>query len=359
LNPTSAITGPCVKPFPVILSAPPACAGAAPSVTFFDSNFQAPQIRQADLTVERDLGWGTVLKVSYLGSFGRQLPNFADTNIAPSTGNVTYNVTGGGPLTVATLTEPLFTKRLNTKFGALTDVFSGATSNYHAFVVEAGHRLGHHVQFSANYTWAHAIDTGVNGSTFSDTNDLLVPGNAKAEYGNSIYDVPNRFTVNAVMFSPWKVQGPVGYLANDWELAPIFTAQNGLPFSLTTSGAPPGGVGSSINGSGGANRIDVTGRNTFRFPNTYIADMRIAKKFTMHDRYKVELSGDIFNLANHQNVTGITSTGYIIGNNAGTCGAGVALPCLKFNNAFNVVNNSNSNFIYSPRQIQLGARFQF
>ncbi|HEV3040073.1 MAG TPA: carboxypeptidase regulatory-like domain-containing protein [Candidatus Angelobacter sp.] len=348
LSPTSAITRPCVQPFPVILAAPPTCPGATPSVTFFDSNFQAPQIRQADLTVERDLGWGTVLQVSYLGSYGRQLPNFADVNIAPSTGNITYTVSGGGPLTVPTLTEPLFTNRINPKFGSLTDIFSGAISNYHALAVQVNHRLSHHMQFSANYTWAHAIDTGVNGTTFSDTNDLLIPGNSKAEYGNSIYDVPNRFTLNAVIESPWKVQGPAGYLANDWQLAPIFTAQNGLPFSLTTAGSPAGGLGSSINGSGGANRIDVLGRNTFRFPNTYIVDMRISKRFVLHDRYKIELLGNIFNVPNHQNVTGITSTGYII---SGTT--------LNFNPAFNVVNNTNSNFIYSQRQIELGARFQF
>ncbi|HEV2990932.1 MAG TPA: carboxypeptidase regulatory-like domain-containing protein [Candidatus Angelobacter sp.] len=364
LLPTVTSNQPCVQPFPVVLSAAPTCPGAKPSATFFDSHFQAPQIRQADLTVERDLGWGTVLSVSYLGSYGRQLPNFADVNIAPSIGNITYNVVGGGPLNVSTLTEPLFTQRINPNFQSLTDIFSGAISNYQALAVQVNHRLSHSIQFSANYTWAHAIDTGVNGTTFSDTNDLLVPGNSRAEYGNSIYDVPNRFTLNAVIQSPWKVQGAAGYLANDWQIAPIFTAQNGLPFSLTTAGTPPtqpfgSALGSSVNGSGGANRIDVLGRNTFRFPNTYIVDLRVAKKFTMHDRYKIELSGDIFNLPNHQNVTGITSTGYIIGNNAATCGSVALSPCLALNSGFNQVNNSNSNFIYTPRQIQLGARFQF
>jgi hypothetical protein len=348
LSPTSAITRPCVQPFPVVLAGPPACPGAQPSVTFFDKNFQNPQIREADLTIERELGWGTVLSVSYLGSFGRQLPNFADVNIAPATSNVTYTVTGGGPLTVPTLTEPLFTSRIDPNFGSKTSIFSGAISNYQALAVQVNHRLSHNVQFSANYTWAHAIDTGVNGTTFSDTNDLLVPGNAKAEYGNSIYDVPNRFTLNAVMFSPWKVQGWAGFLANEWEFAPIFQVQNGLPFSLSTNGSPAGGLGSSINGSGGANRIDVLGRNTFRLPNTWIGDMRLSKRFSFHDKYKVELSGDVFNVANHQNVTGVTQTGYII---SGTT--------LNFNPAFNLVNNSNSNFIYSPRQVQLGARFQF
>jgi hypothetical protein len=333
--------------FPAILSTAPV-SSAKPSVVFFDPHFQNPQIRQADLIVERSLGWDTKLTVSYLGAFGRQLPNFVDTNINPASGSITYNVIGGGPIKTATLTEPLFTSRPNAAFGSMTSIFSGVVSNYQAMVVEVNHRFSHHIQFSASYTWAHALDSGTNGTTFSDTNDLLVPNNAKPEYGNSIYDVPNRFVAHAVMTSPWKVQGWAGQLANEWEFAPIFQIQNGLPFSLSTAGTPPGGLGSSINGSGGANRVDVLGRNSFRFPNTWIGDMRIAKHFSVTEKYKVEISGDVFNVANHQNVTGLTTTGYIIsGNN------------LTFNTPFNTVNNSNSNFIYSQRQIQLGARFQF
>src|ERR1051325_959468 len=56
-----------------------------PAVVFFDSHFQNPQIHQVDLSVERDLGWSTALSVSYLGSFGRELPGFVDTNLFPAT----------------------------------------------------------------------------------------------------------------------------------------------------------------------------------------------------------------------------------------------------------------------------------
>src|SRR5207245_6430061 len=62
--------------FPTILPAAPPPSSAKPNVTFFDSTLHAPQIHQFDLILERDLGWGTVLKVSYLGSLGRELPNF-------------------------------------------------------------------------------------------------------------------------------------------------------------------------------------------------------------------------------------------------------------------------------------------
>ncbi len=356
-SPTSNTTFTCAQAFPMILGAPSSCA-AAKSVTFFDPNFQLPQIRESDLTLERDLGWGTVFSVSYLGSFGRQLPNFVDTNISAPSGTIAYSVVGGGPIKTATVTEPLYSSRPNAAFGSMTDIFSGVHSNYHALAVQVNHRTSHNIQFSTNYTWAHALDNGLNGSTFSDTNDLLVPTNANAEYGNSIYDVRQRLTMNAVMTSPWRKHGLAGYFANDWEMAPIFQVQTGLPFTLVTSGTPPAGLGSSINGSGGSTRTDIFGNNSFRRPVSWVADLRISKRFAFQERYKLELSGDFFNLANHQNITGINNTGYIIGNNAATCG-GATLPCLSFNTPFATPNAANSNFVFSPRQIQIGARFQF
>lgn len=346
--------------FPTILGSAPT-SGVAPNVTFFTPDFQNPQIHQMDLTVERDLGWGTVLSVSYLGSLGRELPNFVDTNIAASTKQVTYTV-NGGPLAAIgpTYTTALFSNRLTSAFGAETAIFSGANSNYQALSVQVNHRMSHNIQFGANYTWAHALDFGQNESTFSDTNDLFAPNNIQGEYGNSIYDVRHRFVINAVANSPWKKDGWLGYITNDWTLAPIFQFQTGLPFSLTTSGNAPGGVpgGGGVNGSGGAFRIDAIGRNTFRFPSTYVQDLRLSKTVKFQERYSVELLADAFNLANHTNVTSVSTSGYTVAT-TGT-GCSTAAPCLNFNaSTFGVPNAANSNFTYSPRQLQLGVRVKF
>jgi hypothetical protein len=354
--------------FPGILSG---LNGAGKSIAFFDSHFQNPQIHQMDLTLERDLGWGTVLDISYLGSLGRQLPDFIDTNLcggvgvtvtgaaAPSCnatnknvpGTVTYNVVGGGPLTSPTYTTILFKgPRPNTNFGSMTDVISGINSNYQALVVEVKHRMSHNIQFDASYTYSHSIDYGQNQTTFTGTDSVLVPGNMGLEKGNSIYDVPNRFVVSAVMASPWKTNGWQGFFANGWQLSPIVQVQNGLPYTLSVSGNAPGGTQGSINGSGGTNRIDVLGNNSFRMPMTLEPDVRLSKSFTFQERYKLELSTDFFNFINKQNVMSVNNTGYIIsGNN------------LTFQSATfgTVTGTNNSNFLYTPRQIQLGARFQF
>ena len=348
--------------FPQILSS---LTGNGRNIAFFDSNFQNPQIHQMDLTLEHDLGWGTVVSLSYLGSMGRQLPNFGDINICTGVvagsptctkpvQNVTYTFTGNGPVPAGiTTVAPLFTQRINPTFGSMTDIFSGTNSSYNAMVLQLSHRMSHNVQFNLNYTYAHAIDFGQNQSTFSDTNDLLFPAsvpNAIAkEKGNSIYDIPSRFVMNAVINTPWKQTGWMGFLANDWQIAPIFQIQNGLPLNLTTSGTPPGGaIGSGITGSGGASRLEFVGRNTFRLPLTWVQDLRVAKYLTFKERYKLQLLADFFNIANKQNVTSENNNGYAI---SGTN--------LVPNALFQSITNSNSNFAYSPRQIQLGVRVHF
>jgi len=388
--------------FPVVFPSLP--AGAGRSVTFFDSRFQNPQIHQMDLTLEHDLGWGTVVSASYLGSLGRELPGFVDTNVCSSAsvvsstatpcsapGTITYQVVNGGPLTGPTYTTTLFKPvvpitqpRPNAAFGSMTDIFSGINSSYHALVMQANHRMNHYVQFNASYTWSHAIDFGQNQTTFSGTNFLLIPNTIAPEKGNSIYDVRNRFVVSAVVNSPWKEKGWLAWFTNDWEWAPIYQVQNGLPYTLSVAGSAPGGAVSGINGSGGTNRIDILGNNSFRLPKAWLADMRVGKSFTFQEKYKLELIADFFNIANKQNVMGVNQTGYII-QSSGTvatpsgsvaCGNGVGvnpLPCLSFNTSgptpisgpafaplFGSTNSiNNSNFLYTPRQIQLGVRVHF
>src|SRR5262249_26819150 len=173
-------------------------------------------------------------------------------------------------------------------FGSMTDIFSGINSRYSALVLQATHRMSHHLQFSGSFTLSRARDFGQNQSTFSDTNDLLLPGQIAPEKGISLNDIPHRFVAHAVVTSPWRKSGWAGWFANDWEFAPIYQWQTGVPYNLVTSGTPRigavSGLGSSINGSGGDNRLDVLPRNIYRRPNVWVADMRLAKTFTFQER---------------------------------------------------------------------------
>jgi outer membrane receptor protein involved in Fe transport len=350
----------CGPLFPQVLSVPPtSCVSGTGSTFYFDPNFKLPQIHELNLSLERDLGWNTVLQVSYLGSLGRHLPTWTDMNIYPATQTITYTVvdsTGKGPLKPgSTYTTNLYTSpRPNPAFGSMLQIQSIVNSNYNALAFQVKHRFNQHVQFDVNYTWSHALDFAQNQYTNTTYWSGLDPYNRRLDYSNSNFNVPNRFTLHGVFESPWKVEGPARWLANDWQLSPIVQIQNGLPYSIQTNSSypSPGGgvytVSNTINGAGGDYRIPWLGRNTYRMPKTAIFDLSLSKTFAIQERYRLTFLAEGFNVLNRQNYTSVNYTGYNI---SGTT--------LTYQSSFGTLNNSNSNFIYTPRQIQFGVRFHF
>jgi len=155
-----------------------------------------------------------------------------------------------------------------------------------------------------------------------------------------------------------------------------------MPYSMHTTGSVPrivnmntraviSGFGASINGSGGDNRVygvgndgvayDI-GRNTFRYPCTWKADVSLGKQFDLGSMRQLELVAETFNLFNHRNVTEIETNGYSIepaGLN-GTLPTLTYLTGLKPNSAaFGQPLNTNSTYFYRERQVQFGLRMRF
>jgi len=342
---------------------------------FIDRNFKVPEIHQADLSLEQQLDKNDVFNLTWLGSWGRRLPDFVDTNL-PAPTPVTFNVTGAGPLAVgSTVTANAYfytanaNHRPNPNFSSITDVFSGITSNYEALVAEFKHRMSHSVSFDANYTWSHALDYGENNTTGASATALLDPNNIRLDYGNSNQNVPNRLTIYAVADSPWHVHGPLSYLLNDFQLAPDFQTQSGLPYSVGISGSsaklyPTGSTTqksiistSSFNGTGGANRIPGLDRNDFHYPKTWFVDLRASKRLVVGERYNLEFLAEAFNLMNHQNVTGLGATAYSISENTTTQTNNlVQYTATPFGG---ITSTNNSNFAYNVRQLQMAVRFTF
>ncbi len=385
------VTGPI---FPQVLNPTAFVPNAASTaVIYFDRNFKMPEIHQADLTVQQNVGWNTTLSLTWLAAFGRRLPDFVDTNIAPAIRTVTYKVGAGGPVNSGTsVTIPYYTQRLNPAFGSTTDIFSGVNSNYEGLVAQIEHRVTHNLTFNANYTWSHALDYGENNTTFSNTNSVLDPYNLRLEYGNSNQNIPNRVVAYAIYNTPSVYEGWLGYLLNNYEISPSFSGQNGAPYSAGLSGTyvpvldngckvgtactvngvttiySPASTGGGVNGTNGTARVPFTDRNIFQFRRELIADVRISKRFRIADRVDAELLAESFNIANHLNQTGVGSTNaYGIANGTLASATAAATPNTFTNNAanFGVFNpstflgNANNNFIYTPRQVQLGARVQF
>jgi hypothetical protein len=378
----------CAPVFPQVVAPARqgACLGSASgnaTVDYLDPNFKVPQIHQADLTVEQQLTNHDVFSLSWLGSWGRRLPDFVDTNLPTPTpvsftiddpqqqGPIPNGTTFQANAFFATTNKNL---RPNPNFSSITDIFSGVTSNYEALVAQFKHQLSRSIEFNANYTWSHALDYGENNTTGALATALLDPTNIRLEKGNSNQNVPNRLVMAGVISTPWHAHGALGYLVNDFEMAPAFSTQTGLPYSVGISGSSstltvnPGAAvqkiinTGSFNGSGGADRVPITDRNAYQLPQTYVADLRLSKRLLFRERYGLEFLGEAFNLANHQNVTTANASAYfvndVLATGSKTIGEGNTLT--PYSTPFKqVTSTNNSNFALNIRQLQLGVRFQF
>jgi len=385
VNPNLFPGNTCAPVFPQVVPAAndATCLGGASgnaTAYYLDSNFKEPQIHQADLTIEQQLGSHDVFSVSWLGSWGRRLPDFADVNLpAPTPTQFTIiDPSQTGPLANnSTVTANVYfydpanaNHRPNPNFSSITDIFSGVNSNYEALVGSFKHKMNHYVSLDANYTWSHALDFGENNTTGASATALLDPANIHLDYGNSNQNVPNRFVIYAVGTSPYHVHGPLGYLLNDFEISPDFQTQSGLPYSLGVSGSSsklylaPGAATqgsiistSSFNGSGGSNRIPGFDRNAFQQPKTWVVDLRLSKKVVVRERYSLEFLAEAFNLANHQNVTSVGSTAYAVSTDkVHDVNEFVPYTSVPFQS---ITGTNNSNFAFNVRQLQMAVRLKF
>jgi hypothetical protein len=357
-----------------------------PSVDFFAKNFQNPQVHEFDLSLQREVMHGTYVTLDYMGALGRELPNFLNINLNPATMKqatltVTANAAGGGcgPVACGTQIPTSYYTRsvVNSHYGSVTEVVSNINSSYNAAVIDVQNRGNKYAQFDANYTWSHALDFNQNESTSPSTNNWFDPnGNARANYGNSAFNVPNRVVGWALFTYPVQSSGWMKYLADGWHLNPIVQIQNGLPYSYGVSGTiTSSGTGatpaysSGVTGSGNSGYLLQTGRNSVKQPMTVEVDARVQKDVRVSERFNVELVAEAFNLLNYVNVTSVNSTAYSIGGcNTASATATCNVTYQPFANTagalttqsgFGAITNANSNFTYSQRQVQLGLKLDF
>lgn len=394
-NTTSLLPGQTGAPlYPNVIT-----SGSAPpglNIIQFAPDTRLPMVHEFDMQFERQIATNTVVSISYLGSLGRRLPRFVDTNLATTapTLTTTYTVVGGS-LDGKSFTVPFFgvpntlagTRRPNNTVQAITNVSDSVQSNYNAMVVNLTRRMSHSFQVQTDFTWSRANDFGQSSQTFTATNNVLNPFNLGGEYSRSNFDIRDRFTLAGV-WAPDYYHGESKWLrqlANGFTVSPVIAIASGSPYTGTISGNAPSqtiaGVtyvavngGTGVEAAGGSNRPPFIGPNAFQMPRTAEVDLRVERSFKFFERWNLTLSADAFNLLNHVNVTGvntqlysIATSGTVHGVNCGLASPGVG-PCLVFQDPTITGSSStslfgaptaSSNTLISSRQIQIGAKLSF
>jgi hypothetical protein len=412
MRPTDNLNAGGAPPFPYVFAGEPLNL-VKPGAVEFAPNFRNPEIHQAVASIEETLPGHIELTAAALLSLGRRLPIPIDANFDPAVnpGTITYNVVDGaglGPIKASQITVPFYATWpvsgakpdqcavqypqafggtagwCNQNYQQISEFMSRANSTYEAAMLKLTRYGRRGLSLHAHYTYAHAMDWNPNQTPLDPS------ANFKEEYGTSNLDVRHSAAIMAIYETPWKMQGLAGRLADGWMLSGVGNFRSGLPYTMHTSGSLPEeftstgaaivGLRSGMNGSGGDNRVYGVGnnnveynigRNTYRYPETWKADLRLGKRFDLGELRQLELLAESFNLFNHQNVTEIETNGYYVESGSPSS----PLPTLNFltgptveangkvvnsnSTAFGQPLNINATNFYRERQIQFGLRLRF
>jgi hypothetical protein len=230
--------------------------GTASFRTANDINYKDPYSVQWNLSVDRYVGFGVGLRVSYIGMKTTQLAWAPDLNQMTNSTQFAIN-------------RPL-SDRPFPNWGIIFTRTAGATAYYNAMQVEANKRFSNGLTFNSTYTWAKSLadNLGPNATGFiGETGggraaDLY---NRQAEYGDDYATRRHRSISTVVYELPFGKGRPfaksihpvANAIIGGWQMSAIFLAQTGpflTPF-LGSNVVDPSGSGSGLSRNQHPDRI--------------------------------------------------------------------------------------------------------
>jgi hypothetical protein len=211
-----------------------------------DPYYKDPIVQQWNLTVERDLGFQTGLRLSYNGSHGTNLGISENLNqLAPNT--VGYTAA------LPSAPYPLF-------HSIIFDT-NGGISNYNSFSATVNKRFSKGLQFQSSYAFTRDLSddggTAPSGFPGEGGGSVTTIQNPMLDYGNVAYSRKNRFQTTFLYAPQFHVGNRfAGQMVNGWELAGVLLLQSGPFLTAVGSGIDPAGI-NAPNGGGGNERVDI------------------------------------------------------------------------------------------------------
>jgi hypothetical protein len=362
---------------------------AQPGTQFFDLaseiKYKDPIVEEWNLTLERELGKGVGVRLSYSGNHSYNIPTVVNAD------QVRANTLGfSDPATQASIPFPL-----------LSYIAEGTSlkgyGNYNSGTASV-HKRSANLEFEASYTYSRDL-TNVNGAPIASAsafvsefgNTLSDPYNPGVDYGNTPYDRRQRFLVTFLYELPFGkgktfftgANGVVDRIIGGWELSGVYLLQTG-PFMSVALLSDPSGTGYNIFNLNGGRADTVPGVNPYAGqsinqwinpnafadpcatlcqtlpngvttaigrwgdsqsgavvgPGTNVASLSLIKHIPLAERVRMEVGLQVANIANHPNFAP-----------PGTLTLGVA--------GFGQVTSLQSAEGAGPRALQLTGRITF
>lgn len=293
-------------------------------------NYTRPYVQEWNFTVQKQLPWGLVWETSYVGNIGIHLWGQTEGNqpLTPGPGAVVTR----RPLAKYTVAS--------IKYFSPWD-----RTNYEGIASRLQKRFSGGVSFLASFTHGRSIDLQ---NSALDANDSSGPGNTvqdaynrDAQRGPSDNDVSLRFAFGGLWSLPFGPGRPLvssgwgGRFLGNWQLSAIYSAQTGLPLTVSES-LDADNVGTvsypnRICGGAAANptlsqwfntscfvaptlySYGNSGRNILYGPGRNNLDLGLHRSFHLPrpERATLELRAEAFNFFNHPQ---FANPGVTIGN---------------------------------------------
>jgi hypothetical protein len=299
---------------------------AAPSVTSIIGTMHSPQFQEWNLQVQRELTSSFLLTLNYTGNHGIHIPY---SNAWPNAYDL-YGIYPGVAGIAANVPVA--------NYGTVTQIQTGAVSNYNGLNVTLTKRFSHSLAGHFNYTWGHALDEVSNGGIFTygdSTLGQISPTSLRAlNYGNADYDIRNLFSGDLIYNPSFHYNNKiVSQALNGWQLGVKVFRRSGLPFSVTDNNTALGNGGGSLlatptgsyvsncgeaaavtpcllmshfldSGAASFNNftaLSTQNRNQFRGPGFFDVDMSLYRTFKIRERASLAIGLQAFNAFNHPN----------------------------------------------------------
>jgi hypothetical protein len=275
-------------------------AGASlgtPTIYALTPNYRTPYTINSSIQITRQVSKNDALTVGYVDTQARQLTYMRDVNLI----NPTSFLADGRPVYSSAVNA---STRLFPQFNGIRLMDSGANANYNAMIVNLTHRFSTGFSMNASYTWSHSLSDAPELWGYDQSTAIEDPTNRNRDYGNSIINRPNAFTMSAVFMPTYRLDNRfLNRLANGNTLTLLANISSGDEESITTStvlnndpiGAPQRPLG--------------IGRDTATTPNVYQIDTRLTRTlYSWRERFNVKFIFEANNIFNTRNITATNTT---------------------------------------------------
>jgi hypothetical protein len=315
------------SPFPTDRSTP----GAASFYYAFPIHYKDPSVQQWNLTYERELGFRTGLRLSYVGSHGSNLESMEDLNQVP-----------------ATMTPYTGDNRPYQDWQVLQSVYNAGVSNYNSVSAVVEKQTGNGLSFQSSYVFTRDLsdEGGAAPSSLvaAGGNFLTDRFHPLLDYGNVVYDRRHRFLITGLYDLPFgrgrqllaNSSGFVNGVVGGWQVGGVFIWQSGpflTPYEESDDpagtnmvnvvgftrpdrvpGVPLHASGTATDGSPlylNSNAFALPGDDIGRFgnssvgsvvgPGTVALSAAVMKAITLREGLTLQIGISAANLFNHRN----------------------------------------------------------